>query len=110
MFQSEIKDTDMLHCLSGSNLPVIPYLYQNQKKNLIVCDSTGYNFDASGLFMSVFPNKFSSYREIRENHNHKLYTTITHNIIDNYIMTDDFCNNYYKGLDYIINNKQCINS
>lgn len=108
LFQSEIKDTDMLHCLSGSNFSIIPYMDKNKLDNKIIIDSTGFKFGAPGLLMSLFPKNFISHENITNKYSDIYSYQKLDEFINKYIATEEFQNEYYNGINQLIDNKKCL--
>jgi hypothetical protein len=58
--------------------------------------------------MSLFPKKYDSYEDIINNYNNTLLYKTIDLTMKKIILSNDFNNNYYNGINKLINNKQII--
>ena len=108
-YGKEIKEYDLIHGLSGSNLSMIPYLHKYKKtNNLLICDSSGYIFPATASVLNIiFPKKYKSYDDIITNHSNDLAFKIG-NIITKRIYTLKYQQEYFDSIDRLIDKNQII--
>jgi len=109
LYNQEIKEYDLIHGLSGSNLSMIPYLNKYKKtNNLLICDSSCYIFPGTASILNIiFPKKYKSYDDIITNHSNDLAFKIG-NIIVKHIHTLKYQQEYFDSIDRLIDKNQII--
>ena len=109
LYNQEIKEYDLIHALSGSNLSMIPYLNKYKKtNNLLICDSTAYIFPPTeSILNTMFPKFYKSYDDIATNHSNDLSFKILNTILK-YTYTLKYQQEYFDSIDSLIDKNQLI--